>query len=336
MQRGYAFSRAEWTRLAGFYGCIAALHAIGWGCIAIHASDHPTMLGLGVAAYMLGLRHAFDADHIAAIDDSVRLMLQRGDRPMGVGFFFSLGHASVVLMLAVALVVAAATVRPHMSGLQHYGAIVGTAVSGTFLWIVGLLNLVVLLHLLGVWTQVRSGRHDHASVEAILARRGFINRLLGGRVQRFVSRSWHLYPLGILFGLGFDTASEIVLLGMTAGATLGDVPVSAVLSLPILFAAGMSLMDTTDGVFMVKAYDWAFVSPTRKILYNLSTTAISVVVALLIGSVELAQLAIDLTHAEGPFADYVEGCFATLGYSIVAIFLLAWMLSVAVWKTRSS
>ena len=327
------FTSAEWLRLAGLYGSIAALHVLGWSLYLHYAAAHPALVGLGLVAYMFGLRHAFDADHIAAIDDTVRYMLQKGRRPLGVGFFFSLGHSTIVLVLAIVITLAAAAVKQDLPELKNIGGILGASVSGAFLWLIGVLNLMVLLDILGVWKKAKAGTHDHRHLEELLLRRGLLNRVFGGRLQKMLNHSWQLYPLGLLFGLGFDTASEVGLLAMTAGASAGNLPVPAVLCLPILFAAGMTLMDTSDGVLMAKAYNWAFVNPLRKIFYNLTTTAISIVVALVIGTIELMQVLIGMLDLRGPFFDFVaELEFGVLGYLIVGLFLVAWALSVAWWK----
>jgi len=331
--RELIFSRQEWRRLAGFYGVVALLHLAGWGLFLHYSAHYPALIGLGFVAYMFGLRHAFDADHIAAVDDTVRYLLQKGQKPLGVGLFFSLGHSTIVLLLALAIVFAAATVKRELPELRNLGGIIGAGVSGTFLWIIGILNLLVLLDILKVWRSARNGQHSHAHLEELLAQRGLINRLFGGRLRQVIKHSWQMYPLGLLFGLGFDTASEVGLLGMTAGASVGNLPIPAALSLPILFAAGMSAMDTTDGVLMVKAYNWAFVNPLRKIFYNLSTTALSVAVALLIGTIELLQVSIGMLDLKGPLFDFVGALdFAALGYVIVGLFLLAWIASAALWK----
>lgn len=327
------FDAGERLSLLGLYGFIALLHVVGIGTLLYYRDSHPALLGLGFAAYMFGLRHAFDADHIAAVDDTVRYMLQNNRKPLSVGFFFSLGHSTIVLALAVGLAFAATKVTADMPRIKEIGSIVGMSVSGLFLWLVGYLNLRVLLDLLQVWKQARIGTHDHAHLEELLAQRGFLNRLFGGRLTKFIRHSWQMYPLGVLFGLGFDTASEIGLLAMTAGAATGDLPVPAVLALPLLFAAGMSLMDTSDGVLMTKAYDWAFINPLRKVFYNLTTTTLSVVVALVIGTVELLQVAIERFGWRGSFFDFVASLdFGLLGYVLVGLFLLAWALSVAIWK----
>ena len=328
-----SFTPTQWLRLGAFYGFIALLHVAGWGLYLAYAADHPALVGLGFVAYMFGLRHAFDADHIAAIDDTVRYLLQKGKRPLGVGFFFSLGHSTVVLCLAIAIAFAATAVAGEIPAIKSIGSLIGASVSGLFLWLIGILNLLVLLDILGVWKLAKKGAHSHEHLEELLQRRGLLNRLFGGRLQRLMNHSWQMYPLGLLFGLGFDTASEVALLAMTAGAAAGNLPIPAVLCLPILFAAGMTLMDTTDGVLMSKAYNWAFLNPLRKIFYNITTTGLSVVVALLIGSIELAQVFIRLLDLQGGFFDFVAGLdFGVLGYVIVGLFLLAWALSVALWK----
>jgi high-affinity nickel-transport protein len=328
-----AFTSDEWRRLAGLYGFIALLHVLGWGLFLYYSSRYPALVGLGFVAYMFGLRHAFDADHIAAVDDTVRYMLQKGKRPLGIGFFFSLGHSTIVFTLAVAVIFAATAIKEELPELRNLGGIIGASISGTFLWVIGILNLLVLLDILHVWRQARTGKHSHAHLEELLAQRGFINRLLGGRLQSVINHSWQMYPVGLLFGLGFDTASEVGLLAMTAGASAGYLPIAAVLSLPILFAAGMSAMDTTDGVLMSKAYNWAFVNPLRKIFYNIVVTSLSIGVALIIGTIELLQVVIGMLDLKGRFFDRVAGLdFGILGYVIVGTLLAAWGASVIVWK----
>jgi nickel/cobalt transporter (NiCoT) family protein len=327
------YSRAEWSRLGLLYGFIGLLHILGWGTYLHYAARYPHLVGLGFVAYMFGLRHAFDADHIAAVDDTVRFMLQKGKRPLGVGFFFSLGHSTVVLALAIGIAFAASAVKAELPQLKNMGAIIGASVSGTFLWIIGILNLLVLLDILKVWQTAKKGSHSHAHLEELLQKRGLLNRLFGDRLQKLMNHSWQMYPLGLLFGLGFDTASEVGLLAMTAGASAGNLPIPAVLCLPVLFAAGMTVMDTTDGVLMSKAYNWAFLNPLRKIFYNLTTTGLSVAVALLVGSIELLQVLIGMLDLRGRFFDAVAALnFGVLGYLIVGMFLLAWGLSVAVWR----
>ena len=331
-KRRLTFTASEWRRLAGFYGCIAVLHLVGWGLFLHYAAHYPAMVGLGVVAYMFGLRHAFDADHIAAVDDTVRYMLQQGKRPLGIGFFFSLGHSTIVFALAVVVSLAAVLVQHQLPVLQNLGGVIGASVSGLFLWLIGVLNFLVLLDILKVWRTAKKG-HSHPHLDELLAQRGLVNRLVGGRLQKLINHSWQMYPLGLLFGLGFDTASEIGLLAMTAGAVAGNLPGLAVLSLPILFTAGMSLMDTTDGVLMCKAYNWAFLNPLRKIFYNLTTTGLSIAVALVIGTIELLQVFGTLLDLQNPFFTFIGHLdFGVMGYLIVGIFLTAWGTSFAWWK----
>jgi nickel/cobalt transporter (NiCoT) family protein len=319
-----AFTRAEWLRLSGFGGVVALLHILGWGLFLFFARSNPALAGLGTLAYTFGLRHAFDADHIAAIDNTTRKFLQEEKRPLGVGFFFSLGHSSVVLVLTASLAVGAATVKAHIPSFQHWGGYVGAGVSGTFLWIIGILNLLVLLDIVRVFRELRTGTLDEEKLERRLQDRGLMSRLFIGRVANRIRESWQMYPLGVLFGLGFDTATEVGLLAISAGVATNHVPFLAVLSLPLLFAAGMSLMDTADGAFMSHAYTWAFSNPIRKVYYNLTVTTMSVVVALGVGTVELLQVlgarwfgALD---------------FNTLGYGIVGLFVVTWATSAIVWK----
>jgi high-affinity nickel-transport protein len=330
-------TRADWRHLACLYGVVAALHVCGGGLLLYYGLHHPALIGLGFAAYMFGVRHAFDADHIAAVDDTVRYLLQKGQKPFGVGLFFSLGHSTVVLIVAIALIATAATLKHALPDLRSVGGFIGAGVSGIFLWIVGILNWLVLLDILKLWRHAKKGTHSHAHLDQLLSQRGLINRVFGGRLQKILTASWQMYPLGILFGFGFDTASEVALLGLTAGASMGDLPPAAVVSLPLLFAAGMSMMDTTDGVLMVKAYRWAWINPLRKLFYNLTTTGLSVAVALLMGTIELLQVLIGALNLNGPFAARIAALDMTaMGYLIVALFLGVWGLSVALWKSGIS
>jgi high-affinity nickel-transport protein len=337
LSRAFAlFTPREWSRLGGMYGFIAVLHVLGWGLFVGVASKYPAFAGAGVLAYTFGLRHAFDADHISAIDDTTRFMLQKGKRPLGAGFFFSLGHSTIVFSLAFGLAVAAKAIESRIPQWQNLGGTIGASVSGVFLWVIGLLNLIVLLEIVRIWQRMKQGTYHREHLEELLLQRGFVNRLLGGRASKLINHSWQMYPLGLLFGLGFDTASEVGLLALTAGVATGTVSFWAVISLPILFAAGMSLMDTTDGALMSKAYGWAFSSPLRKIWYNITTTGLSVAVALLIGSIEILQVLSDRLGWRGPFFDFLNDKldFGLIGYVIVGMFLAAWIGSVLLWKAR--
>jgi len=333
-RRLHRLDRAEWLRLGGFGLAVAGLHALGWGLFLAYSRHNPALAGLGTLAYTFGLRHAFDADHIAAIDNTTRKFLQDGKRPLGVGFFFSLGHSTIVFSLAAGLAVAAKTVNSRIPALQNYGGTIGAGVSGTFLWIIGVLNLLVLLDIVRVFRSMRYGTYDHEQLELRLLDRGFTNRFLGG-VTRRIRASWQMYPVGVLFGLGFDTATEVGLLALAAGVATHHVPFLAVISLPLLFAAGMSLMDTADGAFMSQAYGWAFSNPVRKVYYNLTVTTLSVTVALLIGTVELLQVAAARLAPDGRADRFLAGLdLGHLGYAIVALFVLTWAASLLVWKTR--
>lgn len=327
------FTRAEWRRLRSLYGVIGLLHVCGCALYLYYSARFPALVGLGLAAYLLGLRHGFDADHIAAVDDTTRYLLQQGKRPLGLGFFFSLGHSTVVFVLSACLIASAAAVSHYLPWLKSFGAVIGGGVSALFLLSIGILNLLVVLDLLKIWGRTRIRAHEHAHLEEVLARRGLINRLFGARLRRLVVHSWQMYPLGLLFGLGFDTASEVAVLAMTAGAAAGSLPAAAALSLPILFAAGMCAVDTTDGVLMSRAYDWAFFNPLRKILYNVFVTGLSATVALLIGAVELLQILAGLVPVHGALLERIQQLdFSTLGYGIVALFVLAWGISLLIWK----
>ena len=339
----WGFTHPEWARLGGFGAAILFLHVVGWGLLVLYAHHYPFLIGLGVIAYTFGLRHAFDADHISAIDDTTRFLLQKGKRPLGVGFFFSLGHSTIVFALSLAIAFAAQAVQRHIHTFQTIGGVIGATVSGTFLWIVGILNLIVLIGIVKIWRQMKAGTFHRDELEELLLQRGFMNRLLGSRFRKFISESWQMYPVGVLFGLGFDTASEVGLLAITAAAATQvsstgapiHIPFLGIIALPILFAAGMSLMDTADGAFMSRAYGWAFSSPLRKVYYNMTTTALSVFVALAVGTVEYVQVLSSQLHLDGPVIGWINNMnFETLGYVIVGTFLVTWIGSVVLFKVR--
>ena len=324
---------SEWVRLSGFGAAVAALHLVGWGLFVYYSRANPALAGLGTLAYTFGLRHAFDADHIAAIDNTTRKFLQDGKRSLGVGFFFSLGHSTIVLSLVTGLAVAAKTVNSRIPSFQDWGGYVGAGVSGTFLWIIGALNLVVLLDVIRIFRDMRTGAYDKDRLEQRLLDRGFMNRFFLARISQKIRSSWQMYPLGVLFGLGFDTATEVGLLALTAGVATNHMPFLAVLSLPILFAAGMSLMDTADGAFMSQAYGWAFSNPIRKVYYNITVTTLSVAVALVIGTIELMQVFATRFELDSGFWGWLANLdFGRIGYGIVAAFVLTWAISILVWK----
>jgi len=326
-------ARVEWCRLAVFAAAILGLNVLGWGLFVYYAHGNPALAGLGTLAYTFGLRHAFDADHIAAFDNTTRKLLQDGQRPLGVGFFFSLGHSTIVFSLVATLANAAETVSSKIPAFQDYGGYIGATVSGTFLWIIGILNLLVLIDILRIFFAMRNRAYDQEQLESRLLDRGFMNRFYLGKLSRRIDASWKMYPLGVLFGLGFDTATEVGLLAISAGVATHHVSFLAVLSLPILFAAGMCLMDTADGAFMSQAYGWAFSNPVRKVYYNITVTTLSVTVALLVGSIELLQVLSAKFSFTGGFWDWLDNVdFSHIGYAIVAAFVITWTVSIFVWK----
>src|SRR5688572_9567593 len=330
-----SFGRDEWWRLGGFGAGVVFLHLLGWGMFLWYARSNPALAGLGTLAYTFGLRHAFDADHIAAIDNTTRKLLQDGKRPLGTGFFFSLGHSTVVLALAAGLAIAAVTVNSTVPLFQDYGGVVGTSVSGLFLLLIGVLNLIVLLDILGVYRRMKRGDYDEQKLEDALAKQGLMSRFFLKRIGDRIDATWKMYPLGILFGLGFDTATEIGLLALAAGVATQEVPFLAIVSLPIIFAAGMSLMDTADGAFMSHAYGWAFSNPIRKIYYNITVTSLSVTVALVIGTIEVLQVTAERLSLESGFWTFLEALdFGHIGYLVVGLFVLTWACSIVLWKTR--
>jgi nickel/cobalt transporter (NiCoT) family protein len=334
---GRGFDRGERRRLGGFFGAVLVLHVLGFGCLLTYGIGNPSFLALGALAYSFGLRHAFDADHISAIDNTTRKLLQQAKKPMGVGFFFSLGHSSVVFLIALALGLAVKSIVQGVVSsngeLRTVGALVGTSVSGTFLVLIGALNLVILFGIVQVFLRMRRGEYDRSSLDHELVAGGVMARIFG-QLFRIVEDSWHMYPIGFLFGLGFDTASEVALLAVAAGAAAKGLPFLAVLSLPLIFAAGMSLMDTADGAFMAKAYSWAFSNPVRKVFYNMTVTALSVIVALGIGVLELAQILIQVTNLEGQPWDAIGGFdfIGQAGFFIVGLFIVTWAAAVLVYR----
>jgi high-affinity nickel-transport protein len=328
-------SRAEWLRLGGFGAGVLFLHVLGWGVFLYYSRHNPALAGLGSLAYTFGLRHAFDADHIAAIDNTTRKFLQDGKRSMGVGFFFSLGHSTIVFSLAAGLAIAAKTVNSKIPGFQDVGGYIGASVSGSFLLLIGLLNLIVLLDILGVFRQMKRGHYNEQKLEDALQNQGLMSRFFLRRVSDKIDKSWKMYPLGVLFGLGFDTATEIGLLALAAGVATHHVPFLAIISLPLIFAAGMSLMDTADGAFMSHAYGWAFSNPLRKIYYNITVTSLSIAVALLIGMIELLQVMAAKLSLSGGFWAFLDNLdFGHIGYVVVGLFIATWAFSVILWKTR--
>jgi high-affinity nickel-transport protein len=351
-----SLSAADRRSLVAMVSFVVLLHVVGFGVLLGLVTPqhyqlggaHPVFtVGVGILAYTFGLRHAFDADHIAAIDNATRKLIsdrvateaegERVDRqPLSLGFWFSLGHSSIVFALAFLLSIGVKSligpVENDDSTLHTVTGLIGPSVSGVFLWILGILNLAALIGILKVFRQMRQGRYDEAELERRLDSRGFMNRFLKG-LTRSVRKPWHIYPIGVLFGLGFDTATEVGLLVMAGGAAAFNLPFYSILVLPILFAAGMCLLDTIDGVFMNAAYGWAFARPIRKVFYNITITAISVAVALVIGTIELVGVLADrLDITSGPIAAVAGVDLDYAGYAIVGLFVLAWVAALAVWK----
>ncbi len=333
-----SLTRAEWLRLGGFYSIVLLLHVVGFGVLVLFVvPSHFRALGVGVGltAYGFGLRHAFDADHISAIDNTTRKLLADGRRPLGVGFFFSLGHSTIVVALSVALTFAARAIAGQLgtnSQLKNVGGYIGTGVSGFFLYLIAAINLVILIGIVRIFREMRQGHYDEATLEEKLNQRGLMNRVLGP-LARSIRSSWQMYPIGLLFGLGFDTATEVGLLALAGGAAAGGLPWYATLCLPVLFAAGMSLMDTTDGAFMNVAYGWAFSKPVRKVFYNLTITGLSVAVALIVGTVELVSILSGWLNLSGGVWGFISGVdLNTIGFVIVGMFVLTWVGAVAVWR----
>ena len=339
-----ALSRAEWRRVGGMAAVVVGLHVVGFALLfGLVAPQHLDLgsagafgVGIGITAYVLGLRHAFDADHIAAIDNTTRKLMTDGQRPLAVGFFFSLGHSTIVFALAGLFAIGikglGGAVGDEGSSLHQATGLIGPTVSGLFLFVIGILNLLVLISITKIFLRMRQGRYSEAELEHQLDNRGLMNRFYG-RATGAIRKSWQMYPLGALFGLGFDTATEIALLATAGTAALGGLPWYAILCLPILFAAGMTLLDTIDGAFMNFAYGWAFSKPVRKVFYNITITSLSVVVALVIGTIELVSVLAEKLSLSGQPWDFVAGIDLNyVGYAIVGLFALTWAVAVAIWR----
>jgi high-affinity nickel-transport protein len=342
-----AMTRQERTRVTAMFGTIAGLHVLGFFVLfAFVVPSHYKGLGIGVSilAYTLGLRHAFDADHISAIDNTIRKLLsERQDtgqpRPLGLGFFFSLGHSTVVVAIGIGILVAEKTVFHAVSdsgsGLEQFGGVFGTVVSASFLLMIGLLNLFILAGIARVFRSMRRGEYDEAELERQLENRGFFYRIFG-RWMKAITKEWQLYPVGVIFGLGFDTATEVALLASTALLASQHIPWYAILCLPILFTAGMTLMDTIDGLFMNLAYGWAFFNPVRKVYYNLAITGLSVAICFFIGGIETLSLfpyeVKGLSQTRGFWGFMSRFNLNTAGFVIVAMFIATWLAALLIWR----
>jgi high-affinity nickel-transport protein len=325
------------ARIIGIYGLLLVFNCGAWIWASLAFRHYPVLLGTALLAYSFGLRHAVDADHIAAIDNVTRKLMQEGKRPVAVGFMFSLGHSTVVIVGSAAIAGAALTLQHRMDAFRNVAGVIGTLVSAFFLFSIALVNLIVLRSVYRTFVRVRHGEpYVDEDLDLLLSGRGILARIFRP-MFRMITRSWHMYPLGVLFGLGFDTATEIGVLGISAAEASKGLSFGAILVFPVLFAAGMSLIDTTDNILMLGAYGWAFVKPIRKLYYNITITSVSVIVALVVGGIEALGLLAGHFHMKGWFWDGVARLndnFGTLGYFIVGLFALSWILSIAVYKWR--
>ena len=324
-------------RITAMMVLLVALNLGGWVLALLVFRDYPLLIGTALLAYSFGLRHAVDADHIAAIDNVTRKLMQDGQRPVGVGFFFSLGHSTIVFIASALIAATATAFRDQLDSVKSVGGVIGTSVSTLFLIVIALINLVILVELWGTFRIVRQGGvYDDRSVQDILDQRGLLNRICRP-LFRVITRSWHMYPLGFLFGLGFDTATEVGLLGISGAQAARGMPIWAIMVFPLLFTVGMALVDTLDGILMLGAYGWAFVRPLRKLYYNITITSVSVLVALLVGGIEALGLIGDQWGLEGAFWDFVGSAndnFGLIGFGIIGIFILAWVISAAVYRWK--
>ena len=325
------------SKLFGIYSLLIALNVLAWTWAVVAFRNHPLLLGTALLAYGFGLRHAVDADHIAAIDNVTRKLMQEKKRPVAVGFFFSLGHSTVVVLASVAVAITASAMQTRFDHYKEIGGVIGTLVSALFLFAIALMNLIILKSIYSAWRHVRNGgKYVEDDFDMLLADRGFLSRLFRP-LFRLITRSWHMYPLGFLFGLGFDTATEIGLLGIAATQASSGLSPWAIMAFPVLFSAGMSLIDTLDGHLMLGAYGWAYLKPIRKIYYNMTITLVSVIVAVVIGGIEALGLIADQLKLQGPVWDAIGTLnenFGTLGYIIIGIFVLSWIASVLIYRAK--
>ena len=322
------------NRIVRVYGFLLVFNLGAWLLAIVASVQYPILLPTAFLAYTFGLRHAVDADHIAAIDNTTRKLMQDGQRPVGVGLFFSLGHSTIVVALSVLIALSAGFVSA-IPTLSEIGSLIGTAVSAIFLLVIGAINLVVLIDIYRMFRKVSAGgAYDEETLEDFLNNRGLLARLFRPAL-RMIRKSWHMYPLGVLFGLGFDTASEVALLGLAATSGANHVPIAYILILPALFAAGMSLIDTTDGVMMLGAYGWAYVKPIRKLYYNLNITLVSVLIAFVVGGIEVLSIVANRFDLHGGIWNVIGNLdFGLIGVGIIAIFVLSWGISTLIYRRK--
>jgi high-affinity nickel-transport protein len=326
-------------KIIGIYGLLAAANIAAWIWAIVAFHDYPVLLGTAALAYSFGLRHAFDADHIAAIDNVTRKLMQQGRRPVGVGLFFSLGHSTIVVGLSIAIALTTSALQDKFDVFKSVGGVIGTIVSASFLFAIAFANILVLISVYRTFQSVRSGgRFVEEDLDLTLAKRGLLGRLFR-RLFRVIERSWQMYPLGVLFGLGFDTATEVGLLGISASQASQGLSIWSIMVFPALFTAGMTLFDTTDSILMLGAYGWAFVKPIRKLYYNLTITAVSVVVAVVVGGLEALNLIGDRLGLSGGGGFWgaigaLNDNFGLLGYGIVGLFIVSWLISYVVYRVK--
>ncbi|MEH1768753.1 MAG: HoxN/HupN/NixA family nickel/cobalt transporter [Nostoc sp.] len=330
-------SRNVRRKVINIYAFLISVNILVWVVALIAFHSYPLLLGTAVLAYSFGLRHAVDADHIAAIDNVTRKLMQENKRPVAVGFFFSLGHSTIVVLASVAIALTASTIQKDFPSFQKVGGLIGTTVSALFLLVIAAINMVVLWDVYKTFQSVkRGGTYDEQSLDEFLNQRGLLGRFFRP-LFRLIDSSWKMYPLGFLFGLGFDTATEVGLLGISASQAAKGLPIWSILLFPALFTAGMSLVDTTDGILMLGAYGWAYVKPIRKLYYNMTITFVSVLVAVIIGGIEALSIIGEQLELKGSFWDFISELsdnFGTIGYLIIGIFVLSWLLSTFIYKVK--
>lgn len=330
-----SLQRSEKIKIAIIFTTLIIVTAVGFSAAFVIGKIAVVLGGLGIVAYVFGLRHGVDADHIAAIDNTTRKLMQEGKRPYSVGMWFSLGHSTVVVALIIGLILATRAVTTNIPALQSAGAVIGTLVSGSFLWIIGFINAVIVIGLYKIFQTLKQGKLNQAELEHLLENRGFMNRLFRP-LFKAISKPWHIYPIGVLFGLGFDTASEVALIAISVGIGVStNIPLYYILVLPLLFTCGMVTVDTADGVVMRVAYGWAFLNPVRKIYYNLTVTVISVLVAWAIGTIELLQVLSSELSLNGLFWSWLNTLnFEMIGFGIIFIFVVSWLASFGYWQYK--
>lgn len=325
------------NKVIGIYAFLVSANILIWVLSLLAFYRYPLLLGTALLAYTFGLRHAVDADHISAIDNVTRKLMQENKKPVAVGFFFSLGHSTIVVALSIAIALTATAIQKNFPGLQNVGGLIGTSVSALFLFIIATINMLVLWEIFRAFRKVKNGgEYNEQTLDEFLNQRGLMGRFFRPLI-RMVSSSWKMYPIGVLFGLGFDTATEVGILGISASSAAKGLPIWFILLFPALFTVGMCLLDTTDSILMLGAYGWAFVKPVRKLYYNMNITLVSVLVALVVGGIEVLSIIGGQLNLGGAFWDNVGNLsnnFGTIGYVIIGIFILSWLISTAIYKVK--